>query len=293
MYSLATGQSSGKYGFWEMARISSHMRMPTLYIPHGAGPCFFMDFGPSTPAMWEETAAYLRSIARTLPAPPKALLIVSAHWLTPIPTINAGPTHSLYYDYFGGAPAAYQLQYAARGDSALGLRIVDLLHVAGLECEREMTRGLDHGVFIPLMLMFPDANIPVIQLSLVADQDPQTHLALGRSLAPLRDEGVLIVGSGISFHNSAVMPAGLRGEADVGSGIFDAWLTEAMTGNIGDVRAALLANWENAPMGRHSHPTPEHLLPLHVAAGAAEADRAVHTFRDSFLGATFSAFQFG
>jgi aromatic ring-opening dioxygenase catalytic subunit (LigB family) len=173
--------------------------MPTLFIPHGGGPCFFMDWDP--PDTWTRRAEFLRGLAATLPARRKAVLVVSRHWLeTPVKVASAARP-SLIYDYYGFPEHAYALRYDASGGPALAARVRTLLDEAGIENQTDRQRGFDHGVFIPLKLVFPDADIAVVPLSLRADFDAQAHLDLGRALAPLRDEGVLNVGSGMNFHN--------------------------------------------------------------------------------------------
>ncbi|NCA72574.1 MAG: dioxygenase, partial [Sphingobacteriia bacterium] len=174
-------------------------RMPTLYVPHGAGPCFFMDWNP--PDAWNAMADFLTNVASTLPARPSSIVLVSAHWLEPAFSVTSGAQPELFYDYSGFPPHTYELRYPASGAPQLAARMAGLLGKAQLPVQQDAARGFDHGMFIPLKLMFPDADIPVVQLSLRADLDPQAHLDAGRALASLRDEGVLILGSGMSFHN--------------------------------------------------------------------------------------------
>ncbi len=271
----------------------SRKRQPSLFLPHGAGPSFFMNFGPFTPAMWTRTCGYLQQVGTELPERPTALLVISGHWETAIPTINVAPLHTLYYDYYGASAEAYQLQYPVKGAPEVGAQVAAALHAAGIPTATETKRGLDHGVFLVCMLAFPKADIPVVQLSLTRHPNAADHIAIGRALAPLRDENILIIGSGMTFHNSIVMPAGLQGITDPGSDHFDAWLLEAVTAPNSETRNQALADWETAPYARHAHPTPEHFLPLHIAAGAAGTDRGRHVFTDRFLGAKYSAFHFG
>ncbi|MEX1110004.1 MAG: class III extradiol ring-cleavage dioxygenase, partial [Dongiaceae bacterium] len=238
-------------------------RMPTIFVPHGAGPCFFMDWNP--PGIWEPMAAFLGGISATLPARPRVILLVSAHWLERDFAVTAGAAPALIYDYSGFPPHTYEIRYDAPGNPDLAARIVSLLGDAGLAAHGDPQRGFDHGMFVPLKLMFPEADVPVVQLSLRRDLDPAAHLDAAAALAPLRDEGVLIVGSGMSFHN-------MRGYGDPRFGPisdeFDRWLTEAVESAPAERRSALL-EWENAPAARLSHPprAEEHLLPLFVTAG--------------------------
>ena len=265
-------------------------RQPSFFIPHGGGPCFFMDWNPAD--AWDATAAFLRSMPAALPAPPRAILLVSGHWLAPQPTVTSGARPGLIYDYYGFPPHTYQLRYDAPGAPDVAARVRQLLADAGIPAASDAQRGWDHGVFIPLKVAFPDADVPVVQLSLLQSLDAADHVALGRALAPLRDEGVLIVGSGMSYHN-------MRGYGDPRStpisADFDRWLTEtvALPQAERDVR---LADWATAsgPAGRLSHPprAEEHLLPLHVAAGAAGSGRGRKVFSDEAMATTLSAFRF-
>lgn len=264
------------------------MSMPTLFIPHGAGPCFFMDWNP--PDTWTRMADFLRGVAATLPQQPKAIVLVSAHWLEGRFSVTTGARPGLIFDYYGFPPHTYQLRYDAPGSPALAARIGGLLGQAQIPSGEDDARGFDHGMFIPLKLMFPAADIPVVQLSLRHDLDPQAHLDAGRALAPLREEGVLIVGSGMSFHN-------MRGYGDPRFGPisdeFDTWLTRAVEAEPAQ-RQAALRDWAEAPAARLCHPprAEEHLLPLMVVAGAAADGRGRKVFSDRALETTLSAFRF-
>ncbi|MBA4742887.1 MAG: dioxygenase [Azoarcus sp.] len=248
-----------------------------------------MDWDPSD--AWDRMGDWLRSVPELIGCTPRAVLVISAHWEAPAFTVNAREHHELLFDYYGFPQHTYQLQWPARGDAALARRVADLLAKAGLPVARETERGLDHGVFVPFKLIDPDASVPVVQLSLRAGLDPATHLAAGRALAPLRDEGVLIVGSGMSFHN---MSRFRRDNAtlDADSVAFDRWLVDTMA-LPHDVREASLAAWASAPSARASHPKEEHLLPLHVVAGAAGDDVGRQVLADRVLGSAQSAFAFG
>ena len=267
----------------------SGVRMPTWFVPHGGGPCFFMDWNP--PHAWNRMGDFLKGLASTLPQRPKAILMVSAHWLESSFDVTSGAAPELIYDYYGFPPHTYLLKYPAPGEPQLAARIAALLGQAGLPSKVNPSRGFDHGMFIPLMLMFPDADIPVVQLSLNSNLDPQIHLQLGQALTTLRDEGVLIVGSGMSFHN-------MRGYGDPRFGPisdeFDGWLTDAVQAEPEQRRQALI-DWAQAPSARMSHPprAEEHLLPLMVAAGAASADKGQRVFSDRVMETTLSAFSFG
>ncbi|OYU71085.1 MAG: dioxygenase [Alphaproteobacteria bacterium PA2] len=265
-------------------------RMPTLYIPHGGGPCFFMDPPPGAPQLWDNMADYLKSIAAGLPEKPRALLVISAHWETATPTLNVAARPGMLYDYYGFPEHTYRLQYPAPGAPELAPKVQTLLADAGIAVDLDGARDYDHGVFVPLMLAFPDADIPILQLSLRQDLDPAAHLAIGRALEPLRDDGVLIIGSGMSFHNLRT----LRGpQGDTQSDMFDTWLTQAATAADPNQRDLALSHWAQAPHAREAHPREEHLLPLMVAAGAAGTDIGRRTYSDHLGGKAVSAYQFG
>lgn len=266
------------------------MRLPTLFVPHGGGPCFFMDpaGGPPDP-MWQPMQAYLAGLIAGLAERPRAIVMISGHWETAEPTVHLGAGKPLLYDYYGFPEHTYRLRWDAPGDPALGERVRALLAGAGFAAAAEHARGWDHGVFIPMMVMRPEADVPLVQLSLRRDLDPAAHLAMGRALAPLRDEGVLIVGSGMSFHNMRAFGPQVTPVADA----WDAALTEAVTDPDPERRAARLTAWETLPYARHAHPREEHLLPLMVAAGAGGADAARCDFTGHVLGWTVSGYRFG
>lgn len=252
-----------------------------------------MDPMPGLPRdLWDRTAEYLRGIDRSLEGRPSALLVISGHWEASPPAVNAAERPSLLFDYSGFPEHTYRLTYPVAGSPKLAARVRSLLATAGFPSVEERRRGLDHGVFIPLKVVYPDADVPLVQLSLDASRDAARHLALGRALAPLREEGVLIVGSGMSYHNlrEFFMDSPLNNRA---AGEFDSWLLDAVTDADPRSRDAKLADWQKAPGARQSHPTPEHLLPLHVAAGAAGDDRGRRTYSDRLMGKAISGFQFG
>jgi aromatic ring-opening dioxygenase catalytic subunit (LigB family) len=266
------------------------MRQPVIYVPHGGGPWPFVDLGGFISSRDVETLrAYFAALPEQLPAPPKALLVVSAHWEEPAPTVMTSPRPPILYDYYGFPPESYTIEWPAPGDPALAARVVELLGAAGIRAATDARRGFDHGTFIPFKVSWPDADVPTIQLSLVDGLDPAAHLAIGRALAPLRDEGVLILGSGLSFHNLGALRSGAGRRASVE---LDGWLREAVAA-APEARDRLLLGWESAPSARAAHPREEHLLPLMVAAGAAGADRGRVTFNDDWMGVRISAFHFG
>lgn len=260
---------------------------PSFFINHGGGPCFFLEPGPMRRA-WSPLETYLAGFASALPGRPDALLVISGHWEGRVPRIHFGTSPSLLYDYGGFPPHTYALEWPARGSPTLAARVATLLDDAGIETEREMTRGWDHGVFVPLKIAFPDADIPVVQLSLRQDLDPGAHLALGRALAPLRTENVLIIGSGQSYHNIGGFFSGAT--SDPAAESFDRWLQAAMRDP--STREQTLRDWRHAPGARAAHPREEHLLPLMVAAGAATGEAAYLDFAGTVLGKPLSGYRF-
>jgi aromatic ring-opening dioxygenase catalytic subunit (LigB family) len=252
-----------------------------------------MDPFPGTPPdLWDRMAAYLRGIDASLGGRPKAILVVSGHWEAPRPTVNPAEHPSLLYDYSGFPEHTYRLEYPVSGSPALAARTRELLADRGLPSAEDSARGLDHGVFIPFKVMYPDADVPLVQLSLNRNRHAATHLAIGRALMPLRDEGVLIVGSGMSYHNLREIFVN-RPESNQPSEDFDRWLRETVTESAPDVRAARLIDWQDAPGARASHPTPEHLLPLMVAVGAGGSDAGTRSYNDRLMGKAVSGFQLG
>lgn len=237
---------------------------PSLYIPHGGGPCFFMD---DPAGIWTRMEAFLRDLPALLPEPPRAILIVSGHWEAAGFQFTSAPRPPLIFDYYGFPPHTYQLTYDAPGDSALAERAAELLRTAGYQAGVDAERGIDHGVFVPLKVAFPQADVPVVEMSLDGGLDPALAYRAGRTLRPLRDEGVLIIGAGMSFHN---LRAYRNPQATEPSLAFDDWLAGVIEGNPAE-REAGLADWAAAPAARLAHPREEHLLPLMVAAGASNA----------------------
>jgi len=259
-------------------------RQPSLYIPHGGGPCFFM---PDPAATWTGMAQFLGQLHLALPERPRAILIVSGHWETPGFRFTGSTRPSLLFDYYGFPPYTYQLRYDAPGAPELAERAAGLLRAAGLQASVDGERGFDHGVFVPLKVAFPEAEIPVVQMSLDRSLDPALHGAAGAALATLRDEGVLILGSGMSFHN---LRAYGDPRATAPSLAFDRWLGDAVQ-QPGPERGAALAAWEQAPAARVSHPREEHLIPLMVAAGASE-NAGRRAYGQLVLGTAVSGFRF-
>lgn len=265
----------------------SPTRSPVLYVPHGGGPMPLLG-EPSHQALVQ----FLQHIPQQL-GTPRAILLVSAHWETAQPTLTSAAQPALFYDYYGFPPESYSIAYPAPGDPLLAQQVHSLLQAAGFDAQLDAARGFDHGMFIPLKLMYPRAEIPVVQLSLLRSLDPARHIAVGKALASLRDEGVLIIGSGMSFHNMQAFYHTAESEQGGWLREFDQWLRETCCDPRLTVqeREQRLAHWLQAPHARYNHPREEHLLPLHVCFGAALAasPQAETVFHATVLGKTVSA----
>jgi aromatic ring-opening dioxygenase catalytic subunit (LigB family) len=253
-------------------------RLPTYFISHGGGPWPWIkdmmpgDFGPLERS--------LQSIPNEIGVTPKAILAVSGHWEEPNFTVQTNPHPPMYYDYGGFPDFTYRIQYPAPGAPDSAARTAELLEQAGIRTSKDSVRGFDHGVFAPFYVMYPEANVPIFQLSLKKGYDPEAHLAAGRALAPLRDEGVLIVGSGFTFHNLRYFgPEGVKPSRE-----FGAWLNDALVETTPEERTERLLHWDTAPSARVAHPAEDHLVPLMVAVGAAESEAAVRQYhQDDFM----------
>lgn len=237
-------------------------QLPTYFVSHGGGPCFWMDWNP--PDLFHELKRFFEDLPARLPQRPSAIVVLSAHWEESQFTIQSTPKPSMIYDYSGFPAHTYQLKYPAQGDPELANRIAKLLESRAIESRLDASRGYDHGVYVPLLVAFPEADIPVIQISLKSNLDPSAHIQLGAALSPLRNENVLILGSGFSYHNLRAIP-----DRNGVSEVFDKWLFEAVCLAPPDERLEFLKNWSTAPAARAAHPREEHLIPLMVCAGAA------------------------
>jgi aromatic ring-opening dioxygenase catalytic subunit (LigB family) len=267
-------------------------RMPAVYLPHGGGPWPYFDTSRmGGPELYTAMTRYLKGLKSTLPTTPKALVVVSAHWEAPVPTVMSHQNPPMYYDYTGFPKQTYEVKWPAPGDPVLAARVRKLLGGVGIQSAEDTARGFDHGTFVPLGVAWPTPTIPTVQLSLVRGLDPSAHLKIGRALAPLRDEGVFIVGSGMSYHNMRGF-FGRVPRVTEDSKAFDDWLVATAALSSTD-RARALTQWKTAPSALACHPREEHLLPLMVIAGAAERDRGTTPYRDVMMGAHISAIHFG
>lgn len=219
-------------------------------------------------AAHRELVDHLQTIADTI-VTPSAIVVVSAHWEAPVVTITAAANPGLNYDYYGFPPESYALEYAAPGAPALAVRLAASLSERDVPARLDDERGFDHGLYIPLMIMYPEAKIPCVQVSLCAGLDPALHIRIGEALSWLAGENVLVLGSGFSFHNLRALMSRSAPGPDPDNEAFEAWLAETCSDtSINEAeRASRLIGWSSAPGARHSHPREEHLMPLHVCYG--------------------------
>ena len=256
-----------------------------LFIPHGGGPLPLLGHEPH-----QKLVSFLKEVPNKFPMP-DAILVISAHWEEDVATVTSSQNPDLLYDYYGFPAESYSIKYPAPGNPELANKITNLLKASDIPCKQDSERGLDHGVFVPLTLMYPDADIPCVQLSLVKDLDPQQHINIGKALSELRKENVLILGSGFSFHNLKVMLSPNAPAIDKQNVAFEAWLSETCTDkNLSEKeRENSFKHWSDAPHARYCHPREEHLIPLHVCYGCAET-RAKLVFDDEVMGKKASGY---
>jgi aromatic ring-opening dioxygenase catalytic subunit (LigB family) len=240
--------------------------------------------------MFARTARELSALPAQLPQKPRAVLMISGHWEADGFSVSTAEQPPMEYDYFGFAPHTYTLRYPAPGSPALAARVQQLLGDAGLPCEGDAARGLDHGAFVPMHLMYPQADVPIVLLSLKASYDPAEHIRAGQALSALRDEGVLIMGSGLTYHD---MRGFGKPAATPVAQAFEEFLASAVSNPDARHRRKLLSAWAQAPMARQAHPREDHLLPLMVAVGAAQDDPGRRWFVDHALEVDMGSYAFG
>ncbi len=255
-----------------------------VYFSHGGGPL---------PILGDASHQAMIDFMHRLPAQlhqPDLILVISAHWEENTATLMGAENPEMFYDYYGFPPPAYEITYPAPGSPDDARKIATLLEQNKIPVRIDPQRGFDHGLFIPLKLMYPQADIPSIQLSLVRGLNPETHIALGRALRGLMDKNILVIGSGFSFHNMRAFSWGGIGTADPANNAFQNWLIDACTGpHSQPEREQRLTQWEKAPSARYCHPREEHLLPLHICLGMATGPAKL-VFDDHILGKRSVAF---
>ena len=263
--------------------------LPTYFVSHGGGPWPWMK--EQAGGAYDRLSASLEAMRQESADAVRAVLVVSSHWEAPRFMLSSSGAPGMIYDYGGFPPHTYQIRYPAPGEPALAGQAARLLAAAGIDAELDPERDFDHGTFSMLYPVYPEARMPVVQMSLRRDLDPAAHIAAGRALRSLRDDGVLIVGSGLSFHNLRQFGPGGR----TASHAFDGWLQHTLLELPPAEREQALLRWSEAPQARAAHPREEHLIPLMVVLGAAEEEAAACVYHeDDFFGSlAVSSFRFG
>ena len=255
-----------------------------VYFSHGGGPL---------PLLGDKSHKAMVEFMKQLPSQlkrPEAILVISAHWEESVATLLGTHAPTMFYDYYGFPDEAYEIVYPAPGSPELADRITQMLTKKSIQTKIDTQRGFDHGLFIPLKLMYPGANIPALQLSLIHGLDPSAHIALGEGLRELMSENILIIGSGFSFHNMGAFSWHGENNPDQANDSFQSWLIDVCVSNIPqEERVQRLINWDKAPAARYCHPREEHLLPVHVCLGMADKPAKL-IFDDSILGKRGVAF---
>ena len=268
-----------------MSEATSPASNSVLYVPHGGGPL---------PLLGDPAHQQLTEFLKTIPAElvrPSAIVVISAHWEQPVASITSAPSPSIIYDYGGFPKESYRIQYPAPGDPELAISMADLLQNQGIQARLDDRRGFDHGLFVPLKLMYPEANIPCVQLSLLNNLDARAHIRIGQALAKLEQQNILFLGSGLSFHNLKALLTHLPGQVDEQNEAFENWLVETCTSSAISTgeRAQRLVDWTQAPFARYCHPREEHLLPLQVCFGIKQT-AAKLVFDGSIMGKRSTAY---
>lgn len=263
--------------------------LPAYFLSHGGGPWPWLMQPGGSP--FDALDASLKDLRLELGDAPRAVLMVTAHWDEPVFTLSSAARPPMHYDYYGFPREMYAIRYDAPGDPALAAQAASLLDAGGMAARLDPSRGFDHGTFSLMQAIWPEAEMPVVQLSIRADFDPVAHIAAGRLIAPLRDDGVAIIGSGLSYHNLRNMGPQARAPSQA----FDHWLQDSLVGKPAAHRDVALEHWAAAPAARLAHPREDHLLPLMVAAGAGGDDAATLAYHEeAFLGSmAVSSFRFG
>jgi aromatic ring-opening dioxygenase catalytic subunit (LigB family) len=258
-----------------------------LFLPHGGGPM---------PLLNDPSHAKLTEFMKTIPnklRKPSAIIVISAHWEERIPTVTGADYPDMIYDYSGFPPETYNIKYSAPGNPKLADEIINLFSKHNILAEKNNSRGYDHGVFVPLLLMYPEANIPVIQISQKRNLNPQEHINMGKALAELMERDILVIGSGLSFHNMREFFYS-SDDSNQKAEEFNNWLIDTLINeNLSETeRENRLVKWEDAPSARFSHPREEHLLPVHILFGIATANnfKTKLVFNDIAVGKKVSAF---
>jgi len=262
-------------------------RMPTYFISHGGGPWPWIE---SMRQAFRTLEVSYNNMHAELPERPKAVLMISGHWETDDVSVMTTVKPPMVYDYHNFPPHTYDVVYPAPGAPEFAQKAAELIADAGLPVSLNDRQGFDHGTFVPMAIMYPQADVPLFQVSIRKNYDPAQHVQLGRALAPLRDEGVLIIGSGLSYHNLRMFGP----QAKIPSEAFDSWLNKTLS-LTPEKRIEAILNWETAPHARTCHAQEDHLVPLFAALGAAESEAATRVYYEDgiFGGVTVSSYRFG
>jgi aromatic ring-opening dioxygenase catalytic subunit (LigB family) len=265
-------------------------RLPTYFLSHGGGPWPWMK--AEAGGAYDQLEASLHQVRRELGELPQAVLMISAHWEADRFLLSSAASPPMEYDYYGFPEHTYHIRYDAAGAPALAETVRTMLERGGVVSGLDGKRGFDHGTFSLMHMIYPEANVPIVQLSMRADYDPAQHIRVGELIAPLRDQGVLIIGSGFSYHDLRGL---MRGTGEAASAAFDHWLNETLVRASPDARRQRLLHWSEAPAARSAHPREDHLIPLLVAVGAAGEDTGVRIYHQSDLMGviTASSYRFG
>lgn len=265
-------------------------RLPTYFLSHGGGPWPWLK--AERPGVYDQLEASLHDVRRELGEAPRAVLVVSGHWEADRFLLSSAARPPMEFDYHGFPEHTYRISYGAPGAPELAGQVRAMLAAGGLATGLDPRRGYDHGVFSLMHTMYPEAELPLLQLSLRADFDPAAHVRAGELIAPLREQGVVIIGSGFSFHDTRAMRSGAGGPS---SATFDRWLDDTLVGSDPQERRRRLLHWSSAPAARAAHPREDHLIPLMVAVGAAGGDAGTRIYHQpDFMGAiTASSYRFG
>jgi len=256
----------------------SHSKMQVVYFSHGGGPLPILG-DPGHQAMVDFMTRLPQQLTQ-----PDLILVISAHWEEKAATLLGAENPPMFYDYYGFPEAAYEIQYPAPGSAHNAHRIAELLAQSQIASAVDPERGFDHGLFIPLKMMYPQADIPCLQLSLLRGLNPGAHLAVGKALRALQPENILVIGSGFSFHNMREFLWNGVPRQNPGNDAFQNWLIETCTGPFSQSeREQRLLEWEKAPNARYCHPREEHLLPVHICQALANKPGKV-VFDDYILG---------
>jgi len=265
-------------------------RLPTYFLSHGGGPWPWLK--AERGSTYDQLEASLHDVRRELGQAPRAVLMISGHWVAERFLLSSAAHPPMEYDYSGFPEHTYRIHYDAPGAPALAESVQAMLARGAVASDLDPRRGFDHGTFSLMQTIYPEADMPLVQLSIRAEYEPVEHIRVGELIAPFRGEGVLIIGSGFSYHDTRGMRSGTGAEA---SAMFDLWLNDTLVKSSPDERRHKLSAWSAAPAARAAHPSEDHLIPLMVAVGAAGDDVGARIYRQSdFMGAiTVSSYRFG